>query len=101
MRIFHVTRSANVESIRESGFRANEGHNFADRPLFGDVMFEGEEGPFSAISVEIPDEELSEYEDVAFQNHHAHHREWIQVPAELVNRHIRTAQVHEDPGSAD
>src|SRR4051812_28894076 len=97
MRIYHVTRTANVQPILTNGFRAGEGQDFADRALFGDVMFQGEEGPFSAVSLDISDEKLSEYEDVQFQDQHPDHKEWIDVPAELLNKYLGTAQVHEDP----
>src|SRR5438105_14463515 len=98
MRIFHVTPSTNVPSIQADGFTEDRAHDFADRPLFGDVMFEGEAGPFSAVSVDVPDEELAEYEDTEFHEHHAVHREWIHVPGELLNKYKQTCHVHEDPG---
>ena len=85
--------------FRQTGSRRTGDTISRDRPLFGDIMFDGEEGPFSAISVDVPDAELAEYEDTEFHHHHADHREWIQVPGELLNRYKHTFQVHQDPGA--
>jgi hypothetical protein len=99
MRITHVTPTRNVEPILTEGFHPDRGHDFADRALFGDEMFDGEEGPFSAISIDIPDSELAEYKDEQFKDHHPDHEEWIQIPGELLNKYLDTAQVEHDPGS--
>lgn len=93
MKIYHTTPTANIESILKNGFFHDRGHDFADQTLFGDPMFEGEQGPFSAIELDLPEEEIAEYEDLQFHCHHSDHREWIGIPADVVNRHVAKAKV--------
>jgi hypothetical protein len=52
-------------------------------------MFEGEEGPFGGIEVEIPDADIAEYEQEMPEG--SDHREW-HVPHDVANRYLAGAK---------
>jgi hypothetical protein len=95
MKIYHVTESANVPGIQRNGFKEGN-HWFADRAMFGDITFEGEPGPHSAVELDIPEDAIAEWEDTMFHDQHPDHREW-EIPHDVLNRHLGTATVLPQP----
>src|SRR5947207_145230 len=108
MTLYHVTSCANAAEIIRRGFRdPHDGRFsdacvwFADKPLCDDEMFDDERASADAdkqcaVVLDIPDEVVSEYEDIKFRADHPDHREWC-IPYAIANQYIGEARVQPCP----
>lgn len=92
MKLYHLTTSANAESIRAHGFRDSErdgvrGVWFSDVPLWDGGPVDDVPDGWSIISINIADDLLAEFEVSIAADVPPTYREWC-VPASVANREI-------------